>query len=427
MHAPLLSAYGLDGLPPHGRELDADYNPGEGGPQAWQSQQSQQTHQPDQTPLTPQTHSSRQLQQAQQPQRAHLAPGDLAQLARDIKRWGQVLGFQRLGIAGIDLREDEARLLTWLAQGRQGDMAYMARHGLRRSRPAELVPGTLSVVSVGMNYLPEPQARSHDLLADPSAAFISRYALGRDYHKLLRQRLQRLADRVSARIGPFGYRAFVDSAPVLEKALAQRAGLGWIGKHTNLIDPRAGSWFFLGELFVDLPLPPDTPTTNHCGRCQACLAACPTGAILAPYELDARLCISYLTIELQGPIPEPLRPLIGNRVYGCDDCQLVCPWNRFARLTAEGNFHPRQGLDTATLLDLFAWDEAGFLRRTEGSAIRRLGHPRWLRNLAVALGNARPAAAIRQALAAQIDHPSELVREHVTWALRQQGVCQGEP
>ena len=404
--------------------MDADYNPSGGGHQARQSQQATQTPQTDQTH---QTYQTQQAQDAQQPQRPHLGPGDLAQLAQDIKRWGRELGFQRLGIAGIDLREDEARLAAWLAQGRQGDMAYMARHGVRRARPGELVPGTHSVVSVGMDYLPEPPARSHLRLADPAAAFISRYALGRDYHKLLRQRLQRLADRVSARIGPFGYRAFVDSAPVLEKALAQRAGLGWIGKHTNLIDLRAGSWFFLGELFVDLPLPPDNPASNHCGRCQACLAACPTGAILAPYELDARLCISYLTIELQGPIPEPLRPLIGNRVYGCDDCQLVCPWNRFARLTAEGDFHPRQGLDTATLLDLFAWDETEFLRRTEGSAIRRLGHPRWLRNLAVALGNAPPAAAIRQALAAQIDHPSALVREHVTWALRQQGVCQGEP
>ena len=389
MHAPLLSANGSDGLLRHGRVTNADYNPDERA-----------------------SHSQ-------------LDPGDLAQLTHDIKTWGRDLGFQRLGISGIELAEDEARLLAWLARGRQGEMSYMARHGLRRARPAELVPGTLRVVSVGMDYLPEPPQRSRQQLGDQAAAFISRYALGRDYHKLLRLRLQRLADQITARIGPFGYRAFVDSAPVLEKALAQRAGLGWIGKHTNLIDRQAGSWFFLGELFVDLPLPIDTPATNHCGRCQACLDACPTGAILAPYELDARLCISYLTIELQGPIPEPLRPLIGNRVYGCDDCQLVCPWNRFARLTAEGDYHPRQGLDTATLIDLFAWDEGEFLRRTEGSAIRRLGHPRWLRNLAVALGNAPPSLAARQALATRLAHLSDLVSEHVAWALCRQNEGRG--
>ncbi len=269
--------------------------------------------------------------------------GDLTALAQRIKDWGRELGFQQVGIATIDLAEDEARLLAWLDQGRQGEMDYMARHGVKRARPAELVPGTLRVVSARMDYLPEVQSRIRERLADPASAFVSRYALGRDYHRILRNRLQHLAERIAAEIGPFGHRAFVDSAPVLEKALAQKAGLGWIGKHTNLINTRAGSWFFLGELFVDLPLPPDRPAENHCGRCRACLDACPTGAILAPYELDARLCISYLTIELKGPIPEPLRPLIGNRVYGCDDCLLACPWNRFARLWRRRQRGPGDG------------------------------------------------------------------------------------
>ncbi len=346
--------------------------------------------------------------------------GDLTALAQRIKDWGRELGFQQVGIATIDLAEDEARLLAWLDQGRQGEMDYMARHGVKRARPAELVPGTLRVVSARMDYLPEVQSRIRERLADPASAFVSRYALGRDYHKILRNRLQHLAERIAAEIGPFGHRAFVDSAPVLEKALAQKAGLGWIGKHTNLIDTRAGSWFFLGELFVDLPLPPDRPAINHCGRCRACLDACPTGAILAPYELDARLCISYLTIELKGPIPEPLRPLIGNRVYGCDDCLLACPWNRFARLVHEPDFQPRQGLEASTLIALFSWDEAEFLTRAEGSAIRRVGHLRWLRNLAVALGNAPPSSAAIAALEARLDHPSALVREHAAWALARQ-------
>ncbi len=346
-----------------------------------------------------------------------LTADDLARLAVQIKDWGRELGFQRVGIADLDLTADEARLAAWLAAGRHGEMAYMARHGTRRTRPAELVPGTQRVISARMDYLPENPDQSEARLRDPATAFLSRYALGRDYHKVLRQRLQCLATRIQDQIGPCGYRVFVDSAPVMEKALAQQAGLGWIGKHTNLIDTRAGSWFFLGEIYLALPLPVDRPAANHCGRCRACLDACPTGAILAPYELDARRCISYLTIELQGPIPEPLRPLIGNRVYGCDDCQLVCPWNRFARLTAEGDFHPRQGLDTATLLELLAWDEAEFLRRTEGSAIRRLGHWRWLRNLAVALGNGPPHPAALAALRARRHHLSDLVREHVAWAL----------
>lgn len=345
------------------------------------------------------------------------AAADLAELSRAIKVWGRELGFQQIGIAGTQLQEAEARLNAWLEAGYHGDMAYMVRHGTRRARPAELVPATRSVICARMDYLPEPLARLDATLADPGAAFVSRYALGRDYHKTLRGRLQRLAERIAAIIGPFGYRVFTDSAPVLEKPLAQQAGLGWIGKHTNLIHPRAGSWFFLGEIFTDLELPPDRPLADHCGRCTACLAVCPTQAIVAPYRLDARRCISYLTIEHAGPIPEDLRPLIGNRIYGCDDCQRVCPWNRFARLSAEPDFQPRGGLDRATLLDLFAWEEPAFLTRTQGSAIRRIGHAAWLRNLAVALGNGLPSPAALAALRARADHSSPLVREHVRWAL----------
>ena len=341
-------------------------------------------------------------------------------LARSIKAWGVELGFQQVGITDTHLGDAEARLLAWLAAGRHGDMDYMARHGTRRSRPADLVPGTLTVICARMDYLPEPQDTMEEILEDPARAFVSRYALGRDYHKVLRQRLRRLATRIAAAVGPFGHRVFVDSAPVLEKPLAQKAGLGWTGKHTNLINHRHGSWFFLGEIYTDLDLPLDQPAADHCGRCRACLDVCPTGAIVAPYELDARRCISYLTIEHRGSIPEPLRPLIGNRIYGCDDCQLVCPWNRFARLTDEADLLSRGGLDTATLIELFVWDESTFLMRTEGSAIRRIGHGRWLRNLAVALGNAPPSQAARQALAARADHPDPLVREHVRWALARQ-------
>jgi epoxyqueuosine reductase len=344
------------------------------------------------------------------------APLDYPQLARRIKAWGRELGFQQLGISDTDLTAAEARLDAWLAQGYHGEMDYMARHGRKRSRPAALVPGTQRVIVVRMDYLP-PADDPRAVLDDPAAAFVSRYALGRDYHKLLRRRLQQLAERIAANIGPFGYRVFVDSAPVLEKPLAVKAGLGWMGKHTNLLHRDAGSWFFLGELYTDLPLPVDQPVSDHCGACQACLDVCPTRAIVAPYQLDARRCISYLTIELQGPIPAELRPLLGNRIYGCDDCQLVCPWNRFATPTPEADFMPRHGLDSTTLITLFAWDEAEFLRKTEGSAIRRLGHERWLRNLAVALGNAPATPAVRAALLARTSHPSELVREHVAWAL----------
>jgi len=340
-----------------------------------------------------------------------------ALLAQAIKTWGRELGFQELGIADIDLGTAEARLTDWLNAGYHGAMDYMARHGTRRSRPAELVPGTRSVIMARMDYLPQPRGAMGPPRRGPSDAVISCYALGRDYHRLLRRRLQRLADRITAAIGPFGHRVFVDSAPVLEKPLAERAGLGWIGKHTNLIDRQAGSWFFLGTLYTDLALPPDAQARDHCGRCSACLAACPTGAIVAPYRLDARRCISYLTIEHPGSIPPPLRPLLGNRIYGCDDCQLVCPWNRFARLTAEPAFLPRDGLARATLVELFAWDEATFLTRTAGSALRRIGHERWLRNLAVALGNGPPGPPVAAALAARADHPSALVREHVAWAL----------
>ena len=342
---------------------------------------------------------------------------DYPALARHIKAWGRELGFQQLGITGTDLAVAEGRLLAWLDQGRHGTMAYMARHGTKRARPAELEPGTLRVISVRLDYLPEPMRNMGERLQQPAAAFVSRYALGRDYHKLLRKRLQRLARLIESEIGEFGYRVFVDSAPVLEKPLAQQAGLGWIGKHTNLINRRAGSWFFLGELYTDLPLPVDRPAQPHCGSCSACIDVCPTRAIVAPYQLDARRCISYLTIELKGPIPVELRPLLGNRIYGCDDCQLVCPWNRFARPTREVDFLPRLRLDSATLMELFAWSEEEFLKRTEGSAIRRIGHSAWLRNIAVALGNGPAGADVLQALEGRAAHPDELVREHVRWAM----------
>lgn len=347
---------------------------------------------------------------------------DLANLAQSIKNWGRELGFQQVGIANIDLQEHEAHLQRWLAAGHQGEMDYMAAHGNKRARPAELVPGTLRVISLRMDYLPG-ETRMSERLAEPEKAYISRYALGRDYHKLIRKRLQHLAERIQRLIGPFGYRAFVDSAPVLEKALAEQAGLGWIGKNTLLLNRKAGSWFFLGELFVDLPLPVDAPhASEHCGRCTACQDICPTAAFVGPRQLDARRCISYLTIELKGPIPETLRPQIGNRVFGCDDCQIVCPWNRFARPSAEGDFQPRHGLDNATLAELFLWTEEQFLRRTEGSPLRRAGYERWRRNLAVGLGNAPSTIAVLEALKARHDDPSELVREHVAWALRRHGL-----
>ena len=345
---------------------------------------------------------------------------DHAALAAHIKRWGAELGFQQIGIAAIDLSRDEAHLLNWLAAERHGEMRYMQRHGTRRSRPAELQHGTVRVISARMDYDP-PRARdAWEVLGDASLGYVSRYALGRDYHKLLRTRLQKLADRIAAEIGPFGYRAFVDSAPVLEKALARNAGLGWIGKHTNLINKDAGSWFFLGELYVDLPLPTDTPTAEHCGTCTKCIQICPTQAIVAPNELDARRCISYLTIELRESIPLEFREAIGNRIYGCDDCQLICPWNKFARKSAEPGFIARHGLDATALVELFAWSEEDFHKYTEGSAIRRIGYECWLRNVAIALGNAPHCAEVVAALRARAAHASELVHEHVQWALAQQ-------
>ena len=348
------------------------------------------------------------------------APVDYTALARDIKSWGHALGFQQVGIADTELGKHETQLLNWLAAGRHGEMHYMEKHGTRRTRPAELVPGTLRVISVRMDYLPGTAAQADEVLHNPELGMISRYALGRDYHKVVRTRLQKLADQISARVGPFGYRAFTDSAPVLEKALAEKAGLGWIGKHTNLIDSKTGSWFFLGELYTDLPLPVDAPASNHCGTCQACIDICPTQAIVAPYQLDARRCISYLTIELRGSIPVELRPLLGNRIYGCDDCQMVCPWNKFSQPTPEPDFAPRHGLDAPSLNELFAWSEEEFLKNTEGSAIRRIGYECWLRNIAVALGNAPRSDAVTASLRTQVDHPSALVREHVVWALAHQ-------
>ncbi len=344
---------------------------------------------------------------------------ELSRLAGRIKQWGRELGFQQVGIAGADLNEDEALLKRWLAEGRHGEMAYMARHGTRRSRPAELVPGTARVIAARMDYLPEDGADPWQVLGDARLGYVSRYALGRDYHRLLRKRLQALADRIAGEAGPFGYRVFTDSAPVLEKPLARNAGLGWIGKHTNLIHTGAGSWFFLGEIYTDLALPVDRAAEDHCGTCHACIDACPTGAITGPYQLDARRCISYLTIELRGSIPLELRPLVGNRVYGCDDCQLVCPWNRYARFTREPGFQPRHALDAPALVELFRWSEADFLRRTEGSPIRRIGYACWLRNVAVALGNAPHDPCIVEALHQRREDPSPLVREHVTWALEQ--------
>ena len=341
---------------------------------------------------------------------------DYAALTTSIRRRGLELGFQQVAITGVDLGHDEAALLEWLEDGCHGELTYMARHGVRRARPAELVPGTIRVISVRMDYLRDG-ADPVSVLEDPVLGYVSRYALGRDYHKMIRRRLQRLADHIESEVGAFGYRAFADSAPVMEKPLARNAGLGWIGKHTNLLNRTAGSWFFLGELYTDLPLHVDPPATDHCGTCHACLDACPTGAIVAPYRLDARLCISYLTIELHGSIPVGLRPLVGNRIFGCDDCQLACPWNRYARTSAESDFDPRHGLDAASLVELFAWSPEDYETRTEGMALRRLGYVRWLRNIAVALGNAPSSPSVRAALASRRNHPSELVREHVAWAM----------
>ena len=342
---------------------------------------------------------------------------DSTALANRIKQWGRELGFQAVGIADTELSKAENHLQHWLELGYQGGMDWMSRHGAKRTRPAELVPGTLRVISVRMDYLPDEPDPAR-LLDDPAAAFISRYALGRDYHKLLRARLQKLATRIEETIGPFGYRAFVDSAPVMEKALAEKAGLGWIGKHSNLLSRDAGSWFFLGELYTDLPLPVDSPVSDHCGECSTCIEICPTGAIVAPFQVDSRRCISYLTIELDGPIPEQLRPLMGNRIYGCDDCQQCCPWNRFATPTTEQDFAPRHGLDQATLLQLLAWDKQQFLQKMEGSAIRRIGFSRWQRNIVVALGNGMADRDTLQTLSNLQQQAGPLLLEHIEWALQ---------
>ena len=343
---------------------------------------------------------------------------DYQHLATLIKAKGKTLGFQQIGISDIDLTQAAEQLQQWLANHYHGEMEYMARNTNLRHHPDQLLPGTLTIISARMDYLLDTQD-SDAVMENSELGFISRYALGRDYHKLLRKRLQRLADYISSIAGEFGYRVFTDSAPVMEKAIAEKAGLGWIGKHSNLLNREAGSWFFLGEILTTLPLPIDQPVSQHCGNCSACIDICPTRAIVAPYQVDARRCISYLTIELRSAIPVELRPLMGNRIYGCDDCQLVCPWNRFASYTAEQDFLPRNGLAAPQLLELFSWTEDQFMKRLEGSPIRRIGHECWLRNIAVALGNGPKTAAVISALQEKAEHPSALVREHVQWALIQ--------
>jgi len=345
-------------------------------------------------------------------------PLDLQQLAHQIKQWGRDLGFQQVGICDTDLSAEEPRLQAWLDKQYHGEMAWMERHGMMRARPHELLPGTLRVISVRMNYLPAKAAFA-STLKNPQLGYVSRYALGRDYHKVLRNRLKKLGEMIQQHCGDYNFRPFVDSAPIMERQLAAKAGLGWTGKHSLILNREAGSWFFLGELLIDLPLPVDTPQEEQCGRCVACMTICPTGAIVEAGVVDARRCISYLTIELEGAIPETFRPLIGNRIYGCDDCQLICPWNRYSQLTDEEDFSPRAVLHAPELVTLFGWDEARFLRVTEGSAIRRIGHLRWLRNIAVALGNAPWSAEIVAALQQrQGEHP--LLDEHIDWALAQQ-------
>ncbi len=340
--------------------------------------------------------------------------------SEQIKAWGKKLGFQQIGITGVDLSNDEAHLTNWLAKKFHGEMKYMEVHGSKRSRPAELLPGTVSVISARMDYMPPSSQHPSQVLGNDSLAYVSRYALGRDYHKLIRKRLQQLANKIESCSGDVAYRCFVDSAPVLEKALARNAGLGWIGKHSNLINPKAGSWFFLGEIYTNLPLVHDTPfTSEHCGNCVACIDICPTRAIVGNKQVDARRCISYLTIELRGSIPIEFRKMIGNRVYGCDDCQLVCPWNKFSKQSEEDDFRVRNGLDTPSLIELFMWSESEFLERTVGSAIRRIGYECWLRNIAVGLGNATTTPSVIEVLWSKRDHESELVREHVQWALDQ--------
>jgi len=341
-------------------------------------------------------------------------------LTKKIKEWGAELGFQQIGVTTTDLHQDEAYLINWLSKGRHGEMNYMASHGKKRSRPQDLIPGTLSVISARMDYFPPSSNHPTKVLKNKNLAYISRYATGRDYHKIIRQRLKKLARRIQEQYGEFGHRCFVDSAPVLEKALARNSGLGWIGKHSNLINPKAGSWFFLGEIYTNLPLEIDEPfTEQHCGSCKACIDICPTNAIVGDMEIDARRCISYLTIELRDSIPEKFRKLIGNRVYGCDDCQLICPWNKFAKNSDEDDFRVRNGLDAPDLVELFSWTEKNFIERTEGSAIRRIGYQCWLRNIAVGLGNAPKTEKVVSALIARRKNSTALVSEHIEWALEQ--------
>lgn len=328
-------------------------------------------------------------------------------------------GFQQLGVSDINLAESEEKLRSWLEAGFHGSMDYMSRHGTKRTRPDELVPGTIRVISLRMDYWPEPAIEPWSVLADDQLGFISRYALGRDYHKLMRKRLQQLASKIEQELGDMNYRVFSDSAPVMEKALAEKSGLGWVGKHSNILNREHGSYFFLGEIYTDLPLPVTEPTTEHCGSCVACIDVCPTQAIVAPYHVDARRCISYLTIESRDAIPVEFRSMLGNRIYGCDDCQLVCPWNKFAQATVESDYLPRNGLDAPQLIDLFAWTEQDFLSKLEGSPIRRIGYECWLRNIAVALGNATTSTDIVASLTSRLDYPSALVKEHVSWALEQ--------
>lgn len=347
-------------------------------------------------------------------------PESTQHIRRQIEAWAHELGFQQVGVAGVDPGAHAQHFERWLAAGNHGDMHYMEKHGSKRMRPDELIPGTLRVISLRMDYLPA-DTRPLEVLEDKTQAYIARYTLGRDYHKLIRKKLATLADKIEQEAGGGQYRAFVDSAPVLERAFAEQAGLGWIGKNTMLINSKAGSWFFLGEIYTNLPLPINTETDDlHCGSCTACLEICPTDAFTGPFELDARRCISYLTIESHSSIPEELRPLMGNRVFGCDDCQLVCPWNKFAQPTDQSDFQPRHGLQAPELLQLFNWGEEEYLRHTEGSALRRIGHDRWLRNLAVALGNAGHDTAIVEGLKQRLNHRSSMVREHVEWALGRQ-------
>ena len=347
---------------------------------------------------------------------------NLQALSHSIKSWGKALGFSAIGVADTDLASAQPHYQAWIEKGFHGDMDYMAKHGTKRTQPAELVAGTMRVISVRMDYQP-PQAKdAEQVMQQGEQAFISRYALGRDYHKVMRNRLQKLCEKIQNEVGDFGYRVFTDSAPVLEVALAEKAGLGWRGKHTLLLNREAGSWFFLGEIYTDLPLPIDEATANHCGTCTACIDVCPTQAIVAPYQLDARRCISYLTIELKTSIPVEFRPLVGNRIYGCDDCQLTCPWNRFGQITEQDDFHVRHGLDDVSLVELFAWDQATFEAKMAGSAIYRIGHEQWLRNIAVGLGNAPSNPAIIAALISRQNDASSLVREHVAWALQQHNI-----